>query len=71
MRVSEALDLGSIPNAATKNPVSCLEMGFCLFQGMWEGPGRRLAGPGAGAAKHAMPGMACFATRLLVRDYLT
>ena len=28
MRVSEALDLGSIPNAATLNPVSSLEMGF-------------------------------------------
>jgi hypothetical protein len=31
MRVSEALDLGSIPNVATKNPVSASEMGFLFF----------------------------------------
>jgi hypothetical protein len=32
MRVSEALDLGSIPNVATKNPISASEMGFLLFK---------------------------------------
>jgi hypothetical protein len=35
MRVSEALDLGSIPNATTKKPVSRLETGF-LFSGQLE-----------------------------------
>ena len=35
MRVSEALDLGSIPNMATKNPVSSLEMGFLFFECVW------------------------------------
>jgi hypothetical protein len=32
MRVSEALDLGSIPNITTKKPVSKLETGFFMFQ---------------------------------------
>jgi hypothetical protein len=37
MRVSEALDLGSIPNVATKNPVSASEMGFLFFRGTHRG----------------------------------
>ena len=32
MRVSEALDLGSIPNAATENPISKQEMGFLFLR---------------------------------------
>jgi hypothetical protein len=33
MRVSEALDLGSIPNATTKTPVSKPEMGVFIYLG--------------------------------------
>jgi hypothetical protein len=36
MRVSEALDLGSIPNITTKKPVSSLETGFLFMQNMGE-----------------------------------